>query len=191
MLIATMIGMLSYGIYLDVLSAQLAPQKVFSEVAGGCRILTVDHSERKNGPNKIFDRYTYDFSEVANGDKFQSITEEIRRDRANLDVPTPGSFTVGQNVTCWQPAGVEGVPSLERFYTCGNPECVRVLSPYDQHAYLQTVGFYLTIFGAVAGVIGITATAVLVYFYRACKQEQMQSKIYVEPENKKGYGVFV
>lgn len=192
MMIAAMIGLVSYGIYLNVLVAQLPPAKVFSTVGGGCRILDVDHSERKQSNNKIFDRYTFDFTEVADGGQFQSITEEFKRDRNQLDVQIPASFTVGQNVTCWQPSGVEDVASLERLYTCGNPECVRVLTPYDQHSLLQSWGKWLTVSGVAAGVIGITAVSLIVFYYRVCKAEQMRMQstafgVQVKPST--GYGV--
>lgn len=173
------------------LLASRQPAASFVQIPGGCTVLSVMHVGCSGGS----DEYSYLFTTTSTATPrwkpkwrpYAGANEQRpREDGARCSDPDTlhqaSSYSLFQNVSCWEPARGASPALLASAYTCGNAECILLFDPSLEHTRQLEHARYLTRIGA-----AVAGAALPLFILSTCKLNRLWPSVLSPPPSRKVY----
>ena len=111
--------------------------------------------------------------------------EELQREKGtqcDSSNQIDGTYTAGQNITCWRPAEAKTVDDLKTFYDCGNDGCIKVIDPSGEQAVAMGWAVTFLVMGGVFLGCGLPFfIGLLCFVIKERKKEKASSSTELDP----------
>lgn len=133
-----------------------------------------------NLPHEHPARRSYIFTTIPSRAVYASGADEKKRKdgtRCESSHVIPATFHVGEETPCWQPAAGHSYGVLGTFYSCGNLNCIKVVSPFEEYARKKGRASLFTSLGSCFLSTGLTMCGVFGAWVSATKKRELNKAV--------------
>ena len=136
--------------------------------------------------------HRYIFTTIRSGAVYTSGADEKKRKGGGWCGSShviPATLHVGEETPCWQPSAGHTFGVLGTFYSCGNLDCVKVVSPFEEYATKKGRASLFTSLGSCFLSTGLTMCGVFGAWASATKKRELKAIQLIEIKPTTGGGV--